>query len=326
MPLSDTDIIDWADDYTGADTNTPTDTQLINGQLDDEVRNIKSVVRAESRAKQWERCALTPTYVNETAFTLPGDVRDTAIIGRRIKATVNSRVVYAYISNSTYSAPNTTVALKPDKVYFSDATLTVLNTDTIYFTGNFNTAAYFRGGTHNVELWNAAGDRAPARWTTTNCSFNGTATLLSCSFPGASVPVDFTTFLPTKMFWEGNPIGLNSDLTAISFGPYTPDTFQSGLPHRTLGGTFNVTGNSTVGPFTVNFPVNADTGASISLHTTSYHVQLQPTGVVSGTPNTTAWANAYVSAKNASNFNITLSAAINSGPVVQFDYYICLGN
>lgn len=48
-PLVDTSILEWQDDYLGADTNLPQDGSSVGGTLDDIVRNIKSVQRAESK-------------------------------------------------------------------------------------------------------------------------------------------------------------------------------------------------------------------------------------------------------------------------------------
>lgn len=111
MPLTDTNITKWNADYTGADTNSPTGATSMAGVLDDELRNIKSVVRAESESKQWERWGLTPTYVSATQFTLAGDQRTSnggpIAVNRRIKATVTAGTVYGYISVVAYTSLTT---------------------------------------------------------------------------------------------------------------------------------------------------------------------------------------------------------------------------
>lgn len=330
MPLTDTSITDWHDDYTGADTNTPTDSQSISGQLDDEVRNIKSVVRGESNYKNWEQPGLTPTYVSSTSFTFEGDQRDIAIVGRKLKATVNSRTVYGFVSNASYTTDNTTIACTWDLVKFTESSIDTSNTtaNTIRITGNYNTTDYFRVTSDLAELWNASYQRMPIRYISSGggVSYNGTHTIIETQFPGVAGEIDLTVFNPDVLLWKGYPYGINSEISAVEFGPYTPDTFQSGLPNRTIGGTFNVVLSATTGPFTINFPINADTGSPIELHNNTYILVLQPTGVVSGSPGNTDWTLAYVSTRNTTNFNITLPSAVAGTATVQFDYFICMGN
>lgn len=56
---------------------------------------------------QWVDSGVTPTYVNATQFTLPGDQTTAFQVNRRIKATVTAGTVYGYISASVFGALTT---------------------------------------------------------------------------------------------------------------------------------------------------------------------------------------------------------------------------
>lgn len=56
---------------------------------------------------QWVDSGVTPTYVNATQFTLPGDQTSAFQVNRRIKATVTAGTVYGYISVSSFAALTT---------------------------------------------------------------------------------------------------------------------------------------------------------------------------------------------------------------------------
>lgn len=133
MAVTDTVITDWEPDFGAADTNTPTaTTQFSSLPLSDELRNLKSVVRAESVDKQWERwlgiaspwspSASAPTYISATSFSLPGNWTAAsagyypviALVNRRIKATVTAGTVYGSIVSASYAGGITTVTLAMD--------------------------------------------------------------------------------------------------------------------------------------------------------------------------------------------------------------------
>lgn len=60
---------------------------------------------------QWIVFQGVPTYVSATSFTVPGDQTLILQIGRRLKSTNTGGTVYSTITNSVYSAPNTTVTV-----------------------------------------------------------------------------------------------------------------------------------------------------------------------------------------------------------------------
>lgn len=56
---------------------------------------------------QWVDSGVTPTYVNATQFTLPGDQTNAFQVNRRVKCTVTAGTVYGYISVSAFAALTT---------------------------------------------------------------------------------------------------------------------------------------------------------------------------------------------------------------------------
>jgi hypothetical protein len=71
------------------------------------IDNITGINDASLTIDQWIDSALTPTYVNATQFTLPGDQTSAFQVNRRIKATVTAGTVYGYISVSAFAALTT---------------------------------------------------------------------------------------------------------------------------------------------------------------------------------------------------------------------------
>lgn len=56
---------------------------------------------------QWIDSGFTPTYVNATQFTVPGDQTSVLTVNRRVKLTVTAGTVYGYISVSAYTSLTT---------------------------------------------------------------------------------------------------------------------------------------------------------------------------------------------------------------------------
>jgi hypothetical protein len=71
------------------------------------VDNLLGINDASISIDQWIASGVTPTYVNATQFTLPGDQTTEFQVNRRIKATVTAGTVYGYISASVFGALTT---------------------------------------------------------------------------------------------------------------------------------------------------------------------------------------------------------------------------
>jgi hypothetical protein len=72
-----------------------------------DVDNVTGINDASVAIDQWIDSGVTPTYVNATQFTLPGDQTSAFQVNRRIKATVTAGTVYGYISASVFGALTT---------------------------------------------------------------------------------------------------------------------------------------------------------------------------------------------------------------------------
>lgn len=303
MPLSDSTITDWAADYLGDDTNSPTDSEDMAGLLDDQVRLIMSVVRAEAENKMWERWGLTPTYVSATAFKLPGDVRvQPAVVGRRVKVTYGSGTKYGTIITSSYSAPDTTVTVVWDLEEV--APFTRVTGDQITIAGDV-TARFAAGAKCEFRNDNATGDRV-------------VRVVSASSYAAPNTTVDFTTGDPYFSIGTSNDRlmvpsqGIDNTISEVAFGLFTPSLYQSGWPQGVIRGVVDVVANGTTGPFTVSLPER--------LPSTSYFIQLQPISTTVA-PSSTRWAHAYAAPYSATAFRITLPVAIGA-VTMRFEYTI----
>jgi hypothetical protein len=72
-----------------------------------DIDDVSGVNDATVSISQWVDSGVTPTYINATSFTLPGDQTTEFEINRRIKATVTAGTVYGRISNSVFGALTT---------------------------------------------------------------------------------------------------------------------------------------------------------------------------------------------------------------------------
>ena len=73
MAVVDTQVIDWKAGYPGIDTNTPTQATVVGTFVDDEIRNIKHVVREENFTGEYLRPGIrsvgTPYSLNRISST-----------------------------------------------------------------------------------------------------------------------------------------------------------------------------------------------------------------------------------------------------------------
>jgi hypothetical protein len=123
-PVTDT-LTSWEDDAEGADSNQPTNvTRMDDGQagdLDGELRLLKSEIRKESLNKSWERwlgklnlagtADIAFTYVSATSFTVNDNLtsasRTVAVAGRRVKATIVGSTLYGTIASAVWTSITT---------------------------------------------------------------------------------------------------------------------------------------------------------------------------------------------------------------------------
>lgn len=305
-PLSDTSITNWQDDYLGQDTNSPFESDAIATMLDDQARNIKSVVRAESENKAWVRTGLLPTYVSATSFSVPGDQRDDFSVGRRVRATITGAAKYGTILSSSYASSVTTVTVQWDLERYVTGSLLVTSADVLEVVDD------------DIPLFPVGARVLFAD--STGLAF--VRTVASAVDTGADADITFTSGDPAislLSLTDGCAYvpssGIDNTITEVELGAFTPDAFQSGMPHGFLAGSFDITLNGTNGPFTVTLPVK--------LHDSSYGVFITPQKVVSGTPSTTEWKKPYNSSKAEVSFSVSFpTGATPNSAVVRFDYVI----
>lgn len=331
MALTDTTIESWTADYTGADENTPLAGQLIATQLDDEVRNIMSVVRAEAENKNWERHGQVPTFTSSFpsagGFSLPGDQRDVAVPGRRVKMFLSGATRYGVIISATYAAPNTAVAVTVDPIQFSG--VGTGGTDQVSFVGDgTGMDAFGHDGTGVFPycvIWDDASQQRFARQVVSVDAFSAGATVVH--FAVVSSTATWVQFRAAGTCYAQvhAAAALNNTLSRVDFGPFTPDLYQSGWPHSVFGGSFTITLDGTAGPFAVNFPLD-DSSNPIRTHDTNYTLHVQPTGIVSGSPSGALWTVVEVTTQTNTGFQVTLGGGPTGPAVVQYDYVVMRGN
>lgn len=77
----------------------------------DEIAGINDATLSQS---EWLESGFTPTYINGTTFSVPGDQTGTLQINRRVRTQNTSGFIYSSISNSVFAAGITTVTLIND--------------------------------------------------------------------------------------------------------------------------------------------------------------------------------------------------------------------
>lgn len=78
---------------------------------------VKSAMIDWSTMTGWQTETATCTYASATTFTIAGDQRTRYCKGARIKLVQGANTKYGTVTNSTYSAPNTTVTLAANSDY-----------------------------------------------------------------------------------------------------------------------------------------------------------------------------------------------------------------
>lgn len=84
------------------------------GVIQRTVDDIVGVNDASVSQSEWVDSGLVPTYINATSFSVPGDQTTVLQVGRRVRTTNTSGLVYSTIANSVFAAGITTVTLTND--------------------------------------------------------------------------------------------------------------------------------------------------------------------------------------------------------------------
>ncbi len=78
------------------------------------IDDISGINDASVSQSEWVESGFVPTYISATSFSVPGDQTAILQIGRRLRTTNTSGLVYSTISNSVFAAGITTVTLTND--------------------------------------------------------------------------------------------------------------------------------------------------------------------------------------------------------------------
>lgn len=78
------------------------------------IDDIAGINDASVSQSEWIESGFTPTYINATSFSVPGDQTATLQINRRVRTQNTSGFIYSTISNSVFAAGITTVTLVND--------------------------------------------------------------------------------------------------------------------------------------------------------------------------------------------------------------------
>lgn len=116
MPVPST-ILDLS---STAASNSPAGSDPISTNLDDYLRGIQAILRAESLNKGWERYNHTITWLSTTSFTVPTDLTALYRVGRRLKSTLaGPTTAYHTITASSFGGGVTTVTVANDSTVLS---------------------------------------------------------------------------------------------------------------------------------------------------------------------------------------------------------------
>ncbi|GAC1457719.1 MAG: hypothetical protein NVSMB70_01720 [Chamaesiphon sp.] len=95
-------------------------------QVGSAIDYVSGVNDSTSTNSQWIPTGTTPTFINTTSFSVPGDQRNTYQVGRRTQCSVTAGTIYATIATSTFASNVTTVTQTNDSGVL-DSGLTTAN-------------------------------------------------------------------------------------------------------------------------------------------------------------------------------------------------------
>jgi len=156
MAVTDTTIIDWKNDFAGADTNAPSNVEEIDTDLGEEVRTVKSVFRQQMEEKDWhwilgQQASLTvePNKNNSGQTKIRSSVAagaDAYVTGQflRLTSTANGTLYHRVISSGVVGDYVTTLT-RPCMTYQGTDVLTATGDPHIWTIAGDQTAVYAAG-------------------------------------------------------------------------------------------------------------------------------------------------------------------------------------
>jgi len=118
----------------------------------DNISGINDVSNLQS-VSEWQILGSTPTFINSTQFSVPGNQTVTLSVNRRIYATVTAGVIYGTITTSAFGAGVTTVTVAWDSGAVLDSGLSnvaysILNPTNASFLSLVNVQVFTSSGTY----------------------------------------------------------------------------------------------------------------------------------------------------------------------------------
>lgn len=338
-PVSDTNILLWQPDFLADDTNSPSQSDWETGvmrDLDDEFRNIKSVVRSWSVPpdnKVWE--AVESPNVHQFVqhgshgFSIRVELLD--IVARLeplqvLKAVRGANTYYFTITNAVFESNSTIIQVSSLPVQFTTTWVAlvgnVLTTGFSVadpaFAGPFST--YVSGsppvtGKQGLVIYDSIG----AKFLTNGICDQIDDTSFSTDFtlPGLLSQGRLTSPTQVLQTWAINVYPYISGV-AGSPDPFIDSIWLGSKPSlfasSNQSGQAVVNGDGTAGPYTLSNLPRAEPDADYSVL-----LQVKATTIATPTYKQLTW---HASTKTENNFSLQSAEAIPNGSSVTFDWLV----
>jgi hypothetical protein len=331
-PVPDTTILSWRADFRADDTNSPSQDDWETGvqrDLDDEFRNIKSVVRAWSQPanKVWQAVEKPNTiqWVQHATYGFSVKVEFINIVDRLeplqiLKAVRGSNTYYFVVTSAAMEGANTIIQVRSLPVQFKTTWSSITGGDTIVagfsladpgFTQPFT--AYVAGsppvtGKQGLVIFDDLGHMSSG--ICDQIADDSISTYFK--IPALLSQGRITAVSQIKQTWAINVypyIATDTFVDQIYLG-----TKPSLFAKSNQSGQAVITGNGSAGPYVLsNFPrAEPDTSYALAL-------QVKATTIATPTVNQLSWR---VSARDANHFELTANATIPAGATVTFDWML----
>jgi hypothetical protein len=333
--VTDTEILDWQADFRTQDTNRPEDAENIQATLDDEFRNIKSVVKAWSEDKSWIQIfgadqafysGTTLTSLNGAGINIPG-ADYTAIFERLrpVRFVVSGVTYYAVVLQSVYSSSGdvTRVSLSPLPIQISGITWTSLtgndlagtptaDINTIFGESQLNSGRQLLWVHHNDVISVCKVDEADSP----GSGIIGIGDLVAQGLLTSHTDIEDAWYSDINVNGAFRQLinVTEAPLTSLAVGAPLSSLTKSQLPALYQSGSARVTGTASAGPYSLSALPRAEIN-------NTYQVALQVTGTSIVTPSDDQLT-VRVPTKTTTNFSVTFAASIPNGDTVDLDYLI----
>jgi hypothetical protein len=335
--------LQWLPDFRAGDNNAPSQTDWESGalrDLDDEIRNIKSVVRSwsvPSDNKVWEQVEKPNTYQLQQHATLGFalkvefiDIRNRLEKLQVLKAKRGSDMRYYVIVDWALEGSHTLIALRSLPYQFTvqwnsisgDVLTSLFSIAEPPFTGPFT--GYVAGsppptGKQGMAIYDNIGAMLMSNGVCD--SINDDSFFSYFNMPGLLQQGRLTAASAVKQTWALNVYPNISGIIG-SGAPYNPDVFvdQIWLGSRpslfaktNQSGQAIVNGNGTSGPYALSNYARAEYDTNYSLL-----LQLKATSIAAPSDQQLT----YRATKSTTNFTIDFAAVIPAGQTVTFDWMV----